>query len=112
MAPCGRGSGSPGYFRSSGILVWACPMLLTSDSWFLVLLQVVFGYFPFIPFLPVGFSTMSDPKEQTFIAIKPDGVQRGLIGEIIKRFENKGFKLVAMKMLCVSISSPAPAGGA
>lgn len=29
--------------------------------------------------------------------IKPDGVQRGLIGEIIKRFEQKGFKLVAMK---------------
>jgi len=30
--------------------------------------------------------------------IKPDGVQRGLVGEIIKRFEAKGFKLVAMKM--------------
>jgi nucleoside-diphosphate kinase len=30
--------------------------------------------------------------------IKPDGVQRGLIGEIIKRFEAKGFKLVAMKL--------------
>jgi len=38
-------------------------------------------------------------KERTFIAIKPDGVQRGLIGEIIKRFEDKGFKLVAMKEL-------------
>ncbi|KAM6951868.1 NME/NM23 nucleoside diphosphate kinase 2a [Aplochiton taeniatus] len=35
--------------------------------------------------------------ERTFIAIKPDGVQRGLIGEIIKRFEVKGFKLVGMK---------------
>ena len=30
--------------------------------------------------------------------IKPDGVQRGLIGEIIKRFEQKGYKLVAMKL--------------
>lgn len=39
--------------------------------------------------------------ERTFIAIKPDGVQRGLIGEIIKRFEVKGFKLVGMKMLQV-----------
>ena len=37
--------------------------------------------------------------ERTFIAIKPDGVQRGLVGEIIKRFEQKGFKLVAMKLL-------------
>ncbi|XP_073403510.1 nucleoside diphosphate kinase A2-like [Dendrobates tinctorius] len=37
-------------------------------------------------------------KEQTFIAVKPDGVQRGLVGDIIKRFENKGFQLAAMKM--------------
>ena len=37
--------------------------------------------------------------ERTFIAIKPDGVQRGLIGEIIGRFEQKGYKLVAMKVL-------------
>ena len=37
-------------------------------------------------------------KERTFIMIKPDGVQRGLVGTIIQRFEQKGFKLVAMKM--------------
>ena len=37
-------------------------------------------------------------KERTFIMIKPDGVQRGLIGEIIGRFEKKGFKLAAMKL--------------
>merc|ERR1712232_584311 len=36
--------------------------------------------------------------ERTYIMIKPDGVQRGLIGEIIKRFEQKGYKLVAMKL--------------
>merc|ERR1712097_61342 len=36
--------------------------------------------------------------ERTFIAIKPDGVQRGLVGEIIKRFEQRGYKLVAMKL--------------
>merc|ERR1712126_254485 len=40
---------------------------------------------------------MSD--ERTFIMVKPDGVQRGLVGEIIKRFEQKGFKLVAMKFM-------------
>lgn len=40
--------------------------------------------------------------ERTFIAIKPDGVQRGLIGEIIKRFETKGFNLVGLKALKVS----------
>jgi nucleoside-diphosphate kinase len=37
-------------------------------------------------------------RERTFIMIKPDGVQRGLIGDITKRFEQKGFKLVGLKM--------------
>ncbi|NKQ39652.1 MAG: nucleoside-diphosphate kinase [Methanosarcinales archaeon] len=36
--------------------------------------------------------------EQTYIMIKPDGVQRGLIGEIISRIENRGLKIIAMKM--------------
>ena len=36
--------------------------------------------------------------EKTFVAIKPDGFQRGLVGEIIRRFENAGLKIVAMKM--------------
>eukprot|EP00816_Leptocylindrus_hargravesii_P004307 CAMPEP_0196811664 /NCGR_PEP_ID=MMETSP1362-20130617/19694_1 /TAXON_ID=163516 /ORGANISM="Leptocylindrus danicus, Strain CCMP1856" /LENGTH=145 /DNA_ID=CAMNT_0042187031 /DNA_START=57 /DNA_END=491 /DNA_ORIENTATION=- len=36
--------------------------------------------------------------ERTYIMIKPDGVQRGLIGQIIARFEAKGYKLVAMKL--------------
>ena len=38
-------------------------------------------------------------KEITFIMVKPDGVQRGLVGEIIKRFEQKGLKLLALKMM-------------
>ncbi len=38
-------------------------------------------------------------NERTFIAIKPDGVQRGLVGEVISRFEKKGYKLVAMKLI-------------
>ena len=40
--------------------------------------------------------------ERTFLAIKPDGVQRGLVGEIIRRFETKGFNLVGLKMMTVS----------
>ncbi|HJJ46954.1 MAG TPA: nucleoside-diphosphate kinase [Methanocorpusculum sp.] len=35
--------------------------------------------------------------EQTFVMVKPDGVQRGLIGEILSRFEKKGFKIVTAK---------------
>lgn len=45
---------------------------------------------------------MSGNQERTFIMIKPDGVHRGIVGEIIKRFEAKGFKLVAMKFMWVS----------
>jgi len=41
-------------------------------------------------------------KERTFIAIKPDGVQRGYVAEIIGRFEKKGFKLVGLKQLIPS----------
>ncbi|XP_052792374.1 uncharacterized protein LOC128226509 [Mya arenaria] len=45
------------------------------------------------------FAKMADQnKERTFIMVKPDGVQRGLVGEIMKRFENRGYKLVACKM--------------
>jgi len=40
--------------------------------------------------------------ERTFVMIKPDGVQRGLVGDIINRFEKKGIKLVAMKLVSVS----------
>jgi nucleoside-diphosphate kinase len=38
-------------------------------------------------------------EEQTLILIKPDGVDRGLIGEIVRRFEQKGLKVAAMKMI-------------
>ncbi|QGG48745.1 nucleoside-diphosphate kinase [Heliorestis convoluta] len=37
--------------------------------------------------------------ERTYLMIKPDAVQRGLVGDIISRFEKKGFKLVAMKFI-------------
>ena len=40
--------------------------------------------------------------ERTFIMIKPDGVQRGLISNIIGRFENKGFTLIGLKLMSVS----------
>jgi len=40
--------------------------------------------------------------EQTFIALKPDAVQRGFVGPIISRFEQKGFKLVGLKLMQVT----------
>lgn len=45
---------------------------------------------------------MANNKERTFVAVKPDGVQRNLVGEIIQRFEDKGYKIVGLKMLQVT----------
>ena len=41
-------------------------------------------------------------KERSFVAIKPDGVQRSLVGDIIKRFERTGLKLVGLKLMMAS----------
>ncbi|WP_203246462.1 nucleoside-diphosphate kinase [Sporosarcina beigongshangi] len=40
--------------------------------------------------------------ERTFLMVKPDGVQRNLIGEIVGRFESKGFKLVGAKLMQIT----------
>lgn len=39
--------------------------------------------------------------ETTFLMVKPDGVQRGLIGKIVSKLEEKGLRIVAMKMRCI-----------
>lgn len=39
--------------------------------------------------------------ERTLVIVKPDGVQRGLVGEITQRFERRGFRIVGLKMLQV-----------
>jgi len=43
--------------------------------------------------------TVMANTERTFIMVKPDGVQRGFVANIIQRFEQRGFKLVAMKFM-------------
>lgn len=40
-------------------------------------------------------------NERTFVAVKPDGVQRKLVGEIVRRFQRRGFKLVGLKLVKV-----------
>ncbi|QGA83007.1 MULTISPECIES: nucleoside-diphosphate kinase [Halomicrobium] len=42
---------------------------------------------------------MSEDLERTFVMVKPDGVQRGLIGDIVSRFEDRGLKLVGAKFM-------------
>ncbi|KAI7826657.1 nucleoside diphosphate kinase [Kickxella alabastrina] len=44
-------------------------------------------------------SSCTPPKERSFIAVKPDGVQRGLVGEILRRFETRGFKILALQLV-------------
>lgn len=44
-------------------------------------------------------------RQQTFVIIKPDGVQRSLVGDVISRFERAGLKIVAMKMSVPSIEN-------
>ena len=41
-------------------------------------------------------------RERTFCLVKPDGVQRGLVGEVVRRFEARGLQLVALKMVHIS----------
>ncbi|HSW35998.1 MAG TPA: nucleoside-diphosphate kinase [Candidatus Limnocylindrales bacterium] len=41
-------------------------------------------------------------RERTFLMVKPDGVKRGLVGDVIGRMEKKGFKMVGMKMMQIS----------
>lgn len=43
--------------------------------------------------------------EKTFLMVKPDGVKRGLIGEIISRFENKGYTLNRLELLTPSVET-------
>ena len=43
---------------------------------------------------------MSD-KQSTFIMVKPDGVRRGLVGEVIRRIEAKGYELIEMKLFAI-----------
>ena len=49
--------------------------------------------------------------ERTFIAVKHDGVLRGLVGEIIKRFEQKGLKIAGMRMIHADRERAGNAGG-
>ncbi|MCE8422421.1 MAG: nucleoside-diphosphate kinase [Candidatus Methanoperedens sp.] len=43
--------------------------------------------------------------ERTYVMVKPDGVQRGLIGEVIKRIEGRGLKIVSLRMNTISPDS-------
>ncbi|KAI9016083.1 nucleoside diphosphate kinase [Hyaloraphidium curvatum] len=50
-------------------------------------------------FTAAPYVEMAGNAERTYIMVKPDGVERGLVGEIVKRFEQRGYKLLAIKMV-------------
>jgi nucleoside-diphosphate kinase len=55
------------------------------------------------PFIKLDFSK-ENSMERTFAIIKPDAVERGLAGQILSRIEEKGFKIVGMKKIQLSLS--------
>ena len=46
---------------------------------------------------------MANARENALVLVKHDGVQRGLVGEVISRFENRGFKIVGLKFVTVRL---------
>ena len=44
---------------------------------------------------------MSEPVQRTLVVLKPDAVQRGIVGELLARFERRGFRIAAMRTLAV-----------
>ena len=52
--------------------------------------------------MPSKYITHPLPTERTFVMVKPDGVMRGLIGEVIHRLEQRGLKIIALKMVHAS----------
>jgi len=48
---------------------------------------------------------MANARETSLVLVKQDGVQRGLVGQVISRFENRGFKIVGLKFVQVSLPS-------
>ncbi|RPD65895.1 nucleoside diphosphate kinase [Lentinus tigrinus ALCF2SS1-6] len=69
-------------------------MYKTSVVLFFLLHLFIFFHLP----QPTPTAAMSI-QERTYIMVKPDGVQRGLVGNIISRFEQRGFKLIALKLV-------------
>lgn len=61
------------------------------------MIGLFFAFYSIVDTICIALGMASPNQERTFIMVKPDGVQRGLVGEIIRRFEAKGFKLVALK---------------
>ncbi|GMT00178.1 hypothetical protein PENTCL1PPCAC_22352, partial [Pristionchus entomophagus] len=51
---------------------------------------------------PTKSTGCSPNRERSFIMIKPDGIHRGLVGSIVRRFEERGYKLVALKQITSS----------
>jgi Nucleoside diphosphate kinase len=75
------------------LVVVPCLLRSVAETWNLTRhLRILHSFLPLPSILPVFIVSVTD------IMIKPDGVQRGLVGEIIKRFEQKGYQLVALKM--------------
>ncbi|XP_054363406.1 nucleoside diphosphate kinase 3 isoform X4 [Mirounga angustirostris] len=87
-----RGMGIPGQLPPGPFKRRPLPAAAAIAIMLCLLLTVLAHLFP---------AACGGVHERTFVAVKPDGVQRRLVGEIVRRFERKGFKLVALKLVQV-----------
>ncbi|GMH37107.1 hypothetical protein BSKO_04980 [Bryopsis sp. KO-2023] len=94
LAADGRGAAYVACRRSSGAAQAVLKGKEGSSEWSHFLGLAALGGASMMPF---AFASPRD--ERSFIMIKPDGVQRGLVAEIIRRFESKGYKLVGIKAI-------------
>ncbi|XP_034877815.1 nucleoside diphosphate kinase 3 isoform X2 [Mirounga leonina] len=92
-----RGMGIPGQLPPGPFKRRPLPAAAAIAIMLCLLLTVLAHLFP---------AACGGVHERTFVAVKPDGVQRRLVGEIVRRFERKGFKLVALKLVQL-VSAPA-----
>ncbi|XP_064448402.1 nucleoside diphosphate kinase 3 isoform X2 [Mirounga angustirostris] len=88
-----RGMGIPGQLPPGPFKRRPLPAAAAIAIMLCLLLTVLAHLFP---------AACGGVHERTFVAVKPDGVQRRLVGEIVRRFERKGFKLVALKLVQAS----------
>ena len=92
------------YVEPLGMFIWGRRFRATILVYTLCSLSLLPPSFSF-EFIRNFMASTSDIcyEERTYIMVKPDGVQRGLIADIMKRFEQRGYKLIGLKMIQVLI---------
>ncbi|KAJ1926605.1 nucleoside diphosphate kinase Ndk1 [Tieghemiomyces parasiticus] len=90
--------------RTSGLTMGALSVVGAGSAWYYQSQSAPLGTPLYNDSRTPAAGIKGTSQERTFIAVKPDGVQRALVGDIIKRFEARGYKLVGLKLTVPSKS--------